>query len=228
MQSHRVFRALLILVLGLSQTPSLQGQAPSHPASVSTRAPSEAVLKFLRAWMWDSTRGRLLDSTSRYWSETWATAAPLPLEGSGLRAEAIYLTGRSWCGTSGCAFVVVTEDSAGTVRLVGERGLAQLPIRMLASSNRVWPDLTVTVFGGGVMDPYEVRLRYDGKEYPDEGNDEPKVPPHSPGRMLITDEMPETRLWPVAKSGKAVQRCLVVVRSTFGPMYGYRRCPTAH
>jgi hypothetical protein len=122
--------------------------------------------------------------------------------------------------------VVVTEDSAGTVHFAGGTSLAQLPIRVLATHHAGWPDLAVTAFGGGVMRPYEVRLRPDGQLYPDgTTNDLPKVPPHSRGRALITDEMPETRLWPVAAKGRLVQRCLVVVRSTFGPMYGYRQCP---
>jgi hypothetical protein len=176
--------------------------------------------------MKDSAGGRLLDTT-RHWAETWASAAPLPLERSQLRAEAIYLTGRSWCGTSGCVLVVVTEDSAGTVRIVGETSLAQLPIHVLATHHAGLPDLAATVFGGGEMRPHLVRLRYDGKHYPDDTNWLPEVLPRDGGRALITDETPETRIWPASSSGKLAQRCLVVTRTTFGPMYSYRRCPTA-
>lgn len=217
---------LLILAIGLSRTPAVKAQAPARQASATARMPSEAVTKFLQAWIWDSTGGRLTDTT-RHWSETWAIAAPLPLERHDLRAEAVYLSGRSWCGTSGCALVVVTVDSAGTVRVVGDVGLVQLPIQVLSTNHAGLPDLAGTVFGGGVMRPHLVRLRYDGKQYPDDTNDMPEVPPAGVGRPLLTDAMPETRLWPPAASGKLVQRCFVMVRTTFGPMYTQRRCPSA-
>jgi hypothetical protein len=220
-----MFRGLLLLAIVIADVSTLHAQSQSPPAPTAARVPSEAVSRFLRRWMWDSGGGRLLD-TSRYWSETWATAAPLPTEGGQLRAEAIYVSGRSWCGTSGCVLVIVTEDTAGKVRLVGEVGLMQLPIRVLTIQHAGLPDLAGTVFGGGVMDPYLVRLRYDGKAYPDDINDLPKMSPDSGGRELITEAMPETRIWPVPPKGKLVRRCYAVVRTAFGPMRAQRHCPT--
>jgi len=149
------------LALALAGMSALEAQAPVQRAPASPEVPSAAVFTFLRNWM--RSGGDELFDTTRAESETWAIAAPLPLERSRLRAKAVYLSGRYWCGTGGCRLLVVTEDSAGTIRFVGDVELAQLPIRVLATRHAGWPDLGVTVFGGGVRRPHLVLLCFDGQ-----------------------------------------------------------------
>jgi hypothetical protein len=215
-----------LFALAIGRVSALEAQAPVQRAPVSLAVPSAAVFTFLRDWM--RSGGNELFDTTRAESETWAIAAPLPLERSQLRAKAVYLSGQPWCGTGGCRLLVVTEDSAGTVRFAGDVELAQLPIRVLATRHAGWPDLGVTVFGGGERRPHLVLLRYDGQRYQGESTaDLPEVPAaQRRGRVLITDAMPETRLWPAGTRGTLVQRCFVVMPTTFGPIYTHRRCRT--
>ena len=185
-----------------------------------------ALATFLRDWLRTGADSFAIVEPTTPGRETWAIAAPLPLGRGQPRAEAVYLSGRPWCGTGGCLLLIVTEDSAGTMRFAGDVGLAQLPIRVLATRHAGWPELGVSVFGGGAQ-PHEALLRSNGRAYQSETtSDLPVVPAGAPGRALLTDTMPETRLWPAGPRGTLVQRCLVVVQTTFGPRYEHRRCPT--
>ena len=164
-----------LLALSIAQVSALEAQAPARRARASLGGPSEAVFTFLRDWV-RAGGNEYFDSTGAE-SETWAIAAPLPLERSQLRATAVYLSRRYWCGTGGCRLLVVTDDRAGTVRFVADVGLAQLPIRVLPTRHAEWPDLAVTVFGGGERRPHLALLRYDGQRYRGETTaDLPEVP----------------------------------------------------
>lgn len=225
MRVHRAVRVLLWLTLLAAPASALRAQSQPRRPSAAAAMPT-ALVTFLRDWMranHDSIA--IVDPTTSGW-ETWAISAPLSLGRGQPRAQAVYLSGRPWCGTSGCDLLIVIEDSAGTMRFAGDVGLAQLPIRVLDTRHDGWPDLGVTVFGGGAQ-PREALVRSDGRAYQSETTpDLPTVPAHALGHVLLADTMPETRLWPVPRSGTSVQRCLVVVRTTFGPMYEHRRCPT--
>ena len=229
MQYSRAFSALLVLALGLSRPSPLDAQLPTARAPASSGVPSQAASAFLRAWIRAGADGESLDSNVAD-SETWAIAAALPLQRGQLRAEAVYLTGRPWCGTGGCTLVIVTEDSASKVHFAGDVSLSQLPIRLLTTRHGGWPDLGVSVFGGGEAHPHLALFRFDAdsQRYQGESTAElPAVPlTQRQERALITDAMPETRLWPREGRGTLVQRCLVVVPTAFGRFYTHRRCPT--
>lgn len=65
----------------------------------------------------------------------------------------------------------------------------RLPVRVLDSRSNGWRDLTVTVQGGGRIEPVEIELAFDGESYPTN----PSVPPARPlqgaasGEILIDD-----------------------------------------
>lgn len=96
----------------------------------------------------------------------------------------IYATGRETCGSGGCNLYVLSPNGSG-YQTVLRASVAQLPIRRLDSATRGWSDIGVFVAGGGVK-PYEARLRFDGKRYPNN----PSMAPESgnpPGEILIND-----------------------------------------
>ena len=113
-------------------------------------------------------------------------SASADLNGDGTDEIVVRATSVERCGSGGCALFVLSPDGAG-FRVVMRATVTHPPIRVLESSTNGWKDLAVTVAGGGVTQPYEVRLRFDGRRYP--GN--PSVPPAEPltepvaGRTLI-------------------------------------------
>jgi hypothetical protein len=65
------------------------------------------------------------------------------------------------------------------------------PIKVLARRHRGWHDLSAWAAGGGIVRPYEQRLRFNGRKYesvepPDWTGVRPR-PPRLIGRALITD-----------------------------------------
>jgi hypothetical protein len=136
----------------------------------ATGSPNDAVAAFVQQRLHLSTYER----------------ADADLNGDG-RAEAfVYVTDRNYCGSGGCVLFVLSpyKDS---FRVVLRSTVTQRPIRLLPTSTRGWRDVGVTVAGGGVIQPYTARLRFDGRRYPSN----PTVPPARPlkrpaGRVLIT------------------------------------------
>jgi hypothetical protein len=107
------------------------------------------------------------------------------LNGDGREENLIYITDPKYCGSGGCTLVVLTPVKSG-YRVVMHSTVTQLPIRLLTSSSHGWRDIGVTVQGGGIIHPYEARLRFNGRRYPSN----PTVPPAIPlrrlsGRILI-------------------------------------------
>lgn len=79
------------------------------------------------------------------------------------------------CGSGGCALFVLTPQGR-RYRVVTRMTVTRPPVRVLATSTRGWRDLGVRVSGGGIGQPYEARMRFDGRSYPRN----PSVPPAVP------------------------------------------------
>ena len=58
-------------------------------------------------------------------------------------------------------------------REITDISVARPPVRVLPTTNNGWRDLGAMVAGGGIIQGYEARLRYDGHGYPNK----PTVPP---------------------------------------------------
>lgn len=99
---------------------------------------------------------------------------------------AVYISGRSWCGSGGCELMILEPDGT-SFRILGDLAITNLPIRQLKTSSHGHPDIGVVVRGGGIRPGYEACLHFDGKTYPNN----PTVPPAEPikgnaeGRVII-------------------------------------------
>jgi len=87
----------------------------------------------------------------------------------------VYSNGSEACGTGGCNLFVVERNDGG-FRMSSDTTIVHLPVRILPTSHNGWRDLAVTVYGGGILEPYEARLPFDGQKYAEN----PTVPPASP------------------------------------------------
>lgn len=107
------------------------------------------------------------------------------LNGDGRPEAFIYVTDQSYCGRGGCTLIVLTRHK-GQYRPVLRSTVTQTPINLLATSTRGWRDIGVTVSGGGIMQPYMARLRFDGRRYPGNPTVAPAQPmPRKTGKVLI-------------------------------------------
>lgn len=97
--------------------------------------------------------------------ETRYASSFVDLNGDGLKEIVVYLTGRYWCGTGGCLTLVLAPQ-VNSYRIVGKILATRPPIRALGQTTHGWRTLTARVQGGGILNPYEARLPFDGKRYP--------------------------------------------------------------
>jgi hypothetical protein len=134
--------------------PKSGGALPAAGAS----APRAALETFLREYV-KAAQGEP-DKATRY------LAAEADLKAGGGPETLVYLTGSDWCGTGGCALLVLKWDG-GSYKLIEEVSPTRLPVRVLDSRHAGWRDLAVWVGGGGVAHGYEAVLEFDGKAYPD-------------------------------------------------------------
>ena len=92
------------------------------------------------------------------------------------------------CGSGGCDLYVLSLTAAG-YRQISDISITRPPIRVLPSITHGWHDLGIIVAGGGVINGYEARLRFDGQSYPTN----PTVPPAvrlktKIGRVVIAND----------------------------------------
>lgn len=86
--------------------------------------------------------------------------------------EIVYVSGQGWCGSGGCTLLIL-QPSDSTFKVLGKVTIVQLPIRLLPSMKNGYPDIGVTVQGGGILTGYEAVLSFNGKNYPRN----PSLPP---------------------------------------------------
>lgn len=107
------------------------------------------------------------------------------LNGDGRRESLIYITDPKFCGSGGCTLVILSPVGRD-YRVVMHSTVTQLPVRLLTTSTHGWRDIGVTVHGGGVTHPYEARLRFNGRRYPNNPTVSPAIPLRQlSGRTLI-------------------------------------------
>lgn len=163
-----------------ADAPAPASKAPA-PAPHAT-SPSPALTTFLQ----NRTRDAMAPLT--YVSaETGEDAESLTL---------VYLVGPEFCGSGGCKLLILRR-SGEAYSVLGDTTITRAPIRILRARTNGLPDIGVYVAGGGIMEGYEARLRFDGTRYPSN----PSVPPaerinDAEGIAVITDESPRTTLKP--------------------------------
>jgi hypothetical protein len=116
------------------------------------------------------------DHTTRY------SAAPVSLDDRS-QMYIVYISGQSWCGSGGCAALLVRQDRS-SFEVLQRFTLARLPIRVLPSVTDGWHDVTMPVRGGGETGHIAL-MRYSGSNYPSNPSTAPALQgPQDVGREL--------------------------------------------
>lgn len=164
------------LAAGISRAHGFPSQSVSQPSSKQGKALTQFLRRYLGRPYPTFERGR----PTRY-SVFW-----VDLRDDGAQDAIVYLTGRGWCGSGGCVtLILVPADSS--YRVLTRITITWPPIRVLASKTNGWHDITVMVHGGGIMEPYEAKLTFNGKSYPNN----PTIPParrltkSAPAKMVV-------------------------------------------
>jgi hypothetical protein len=166
------------------------GLARTQPAIPFSSA-EQSLKKFLQNYVKEKDRRLDDDKTTRYFD------ALIDLDGDGKKEAIVYLVGRTRCGSGGCPTLVLVRTGVSW-KILKYITITRPPIRVLSSTSHGWHDISVLVSGGGILDPYEAELRFDGKGYP--GN--PSVPParrligRVPGEVVIPSIEGGTPLYP--------------------------------
>lgn len=162
-------RALLALTIAIL-TPSGASAAPPSPA--------ESLHAFLQSTFADARRE---------WRDTSYVAAFADLNGDGRDEALVSLQSGLFCGSGGCALYIYTP-AGRSWREVAELTIVNAPVRLLNARSRGWRDLAVSVRGGGVDRPGEVRIAFDGRTYASNPSLAPRLRRRMPGRVLIRDD----------------------------------------
>ncbi len=157
---------VLLMVIGASV---LRGQ--NTVPSDSLRGPLKT---FLRNYL--TLGGKVPPDTT-----TKITTVQVKAE-NGKFEEVVYVSGEGWCGSGGCTLLIL-EPSGSTFKVLGKLAIVQLPIRLLPSMKNGFPDIGVTVQGGGILAGYEAVLSFNGESYP-------RNPSLPPARKVATIQGP--------------------------------------
>lgn len=153
---------------------------PVRAVHQPTTRQEESLRKFLRDYLGAP------DPSLESQGPTLYSAAFVDLRDDGALEVIVYLTGRGWCGSGGCTTLVLAPKDS-SYRLITEITITRPPIRALISKSHGWHDITVVVQGGGIIEPYEAKLSFDGETYPAN----PTVPPAReltekvPGKIVV-------------------------------------------
>lgn len=122
-------------------------------------------------------------------------AVTLSLRDDASLQEIVYLENDGWCGSGGCTLLILNQrgysyDYAVVSKIMGVRA----PVRVLNTKTNGWYDLSVLVQGGGIVHPYEARLRFNGRTYP--------ISPTMPTAQPLDAEIPGEVVVPTSASVK--------------------------
>jgi hypothetical protein len=153
-----------VVVVGLIFLPSAcLAQRQHKPSSGQV----ESLKKFLQNYVGNSDDDRTTEYSSAF----------VDLKDDGTQEIIVYLTGDGWCGSGGCTTLILApKDSSYAV--VTKITIVRPPIRILVTKLNGWHDIAVRVQGGGIINPYEAKLSFNGSTYP-------RNPSVSPARRLV-------------------------------------------
>jgi hypothetical protein len=153
---------------------------PAQAVQQPTSRQEESLRRFLRDYLGAP------DPSFEPMEPTLYSAAFVDLKDDGTREVIVYVTGRAWCGSGGCITLVLAPKGS-SYTLITEITITRPPIRALISKSHGWHDITVVVQGGGIIEPYEAKLSFDGETFPSN----PTVPPAQeltekvPGKVVV-------------------------------------------
>jgi uncharacterized protein YecT (DUF1311 family) len=126
------------------------------------------------------------DTTARF---LYGTA---DLAGDGKRYAIVCVSSREWCGSGGCTTLVLAP-AGSSWKVITRVLIGNPPIRVLSSKSNGWCDLAVQVEGGGILQPYEAALSFNGRSY--------RVNPTVPPARQLTREVEGEIVVPQGKEG---------------------------
>jgi len=154
-----VLRFSMALVAALTAFAAAFAQLQTHARSNADDSLKTFLQEYLRALHSD-------DEAVKY------SAAPVDLNGDGVKEIIVYVTGPSTCGSGGCITLILARKGS-SYRVVTEITITRPPIRVLPGLSRGWHNISVWVRGGGILPGYEAELEFNGETYPSN----PTLPP---------------------------------------------------
>jgi hypothetical protein len=76
----------------------------------------------------------------------------------------VYLTGRDWCGKSGCRTLILTPERTSW-KVIGDIPMSRPPIYVLRNRSHGWHSISVSVCSGGITQCSQAEVPYNGKTY---------------------------------------------------------------
>lgn len=147
----------------------------------------------LKTYLQQTLRGdeNRVDMTTRF------SYAPVNLSGKNLPEIIVYISGQSWCGSSGCKALVLQRRAKSYVTICS-LSIARLPIRVLPTKTNGWHDLGIWVQGGGIQPGYSALLSFTGAKYPSNPTTVPARAPIEPvdGEMVLPLKFEGELLYP--------------------------------
>jgi hypothetical protein len=124
------------------------------------------------------------------------SAAWIDLKGDSRREPLVHGSGADWCGTGGCALLVL-EQAMDTFEVVGEVSVRRLPIGLLRSASHGCRDIAVAVGGRGITSGYAAVLSFNARRYPGDPTVRParRLPPHTKVTVIIASTSKQTSLF---------------------------------
>lgn len=110
-------------------------------------------------------RSQLSLQDEQFDKSTRISVARVRLGDSDTQQIFVYVTGRGWCGSGGCAALLLKADKK-SFTVIDRFTLVRLPVRILPTKTKGWHDIATWLQGGGVLPGHWVLLRFDGKKYP--------------------------------------------------------------
>lgn len=120
-------------------------------------------------------------STSQYLHEL------VDLDGDSVDDLVVLMSSPGWCGSGGCTMLIFHGTQDG-FDLISDCSVVGDPVRVSPTQTHQWSDLIVYSRGKG-----DVRLRFDGKAYPNNASMEPTVTPEELQASRILIEYPRVR-----------------------------------
>lgn len=142
--------------------PHLKIQGTTVPRTIAYAFTASFLALGLTACSETTTQERNLSAVVSYYAEQKFPEYKYvftDLNGDGVNDAIVLLQGRSWCGSGGCAMLVLKGEGEG-YRVVSKSTATREAIRVSGSSSQGWRDIIVHSDGA------EKLLQFDGIGYP--------------------------------------------------------------
>lgn len=145
---RKTLLSLLGSLLVLSATPALAGNVPALENEIKAWAEESAIPSYKRAFV--------------------------DLNDDGRDDAVVLVADTKYCGSGGWSLVIF-QGVAGGFKVVSSAIKSREPVFLLPERNKGWHTVSVSVARGGTAGPGQVMMRFDGREYPNDADGQPKA-----------------------------------------------------